>query len=155
MKAIKTFFNNLFKDNESILKNKTQSGASDCVILFVKADRGANVIKSIKEEAMLFPAIAEPLYAATHKLWIGNKANLQNSNICNVFNFSGEQSEFGPEYDSIAILINIDKALNADVSDSFQIHQFILSLCTSNNICDKISNRLPLTTIEQYELISV
>lgn len=139
--------------NRSVSKVKSKT---DKVMLFIKADRGSNVIDDIRREQRLSKHMTEALYEVTQKLWVGDKCSFdENLSLQNLFNVKGEKSEFGPEYDSIAILINLATPIFAQLSDSFERHEFIARICSSSNECDAISPRLPMHRIEDIELIDM
>lgn len=120
----------------------------DCAIIFIKADRGEAVVKDIKEKGHLTPQISEQLYSVAQKIWVGREAYYSKSNLSNLFNYSGSRSEFGPEYDSIAVLLKLGRITSVNVSDSFNIHELISNLCERKCECLNISNRLPLSNLE-------
>lgn len=125
------------------------------VILFLKADRGKDAIEAIRQEGKLNSQLAESIYENTQHIWVGSSSSMSRVGILSIFGAKGKTSEFGPEYDSVAILIVSDKSIKADFTDSFKIHEFINRLCEINCKCKQISERLPLDVIQTYKLIDV
>lgn len=141
-----------FTDSNNHLISNDSQGLKrniDCAIIFIKADRGEAIVKNIKECGCLLPDIAEQLYSVAQKLWVGRESYYNQSGLLHLFSYSGCKSEFGPEYDSIAILINLGGVKSVDVSDSFNRHEFLSNICENKCKCMKISNRLPLSKLDR------
>lgn len=138
------------ESNNHLIQTDTQGLKRnvDCAIIFIKADRGEAIVKNIKESGCLLPEIAEQLYSVAQKLWVGRESYYNQSGLLHLFSYSGSKSEFGPEYDSIAILINLGGVKSVDVSDSFNRHEFFSNICENKCKCMKISNRLPLSKLD-------
>lgn len=128
---------------------------SEVAILFVKANRGCDLVNDLKNSMQLSSDIAENLYEVTQKIWVGTRQNLNKSKILDLFNKVGCVSSIGPEYDSYAVQIKLNHPCSDKLSDSFYRHQFIKSICESNSICEKISERLPLTELQKFNLIDM
>ena len=128
---------------------------SEVAILFVKANRGSDLVNDLKNSMHLSSDIAEELYEATQKIWVGTRRNLNGSGILDLFNITGCVSSIGPEYDSYAVMIKMTHPTSEKLSDSFYRHQFIKNICESNSICEKISQRLPLTELQRFNLIDM
>lgn len=146
---------NLGKETKVISASHKPQTKSEVAILFVKANRGCDLVNDIKNSMQLSSDIAENLYEATQKIWVGTRQNLNKSNILDLFNKAGSVSSIGPEYDSYAVLIKLNHPTSDKLSDSFYRHQFIKSICESNSICEKISERLPLTELQKFNLIDM
>ncbi len=143
------------ESNNHLIQTDTQGlkRNADCAIIFIKADRGEGIFKNIKESGCLLPEIAEQLYSVAQKLWVGRESYYNQSGLIHLFSYSGSKSEFGPEYDSIAILINLGGVKSVDVSDSFNRHEFFSNICENKCKCVKISNRLPLSKLDGLSIL--
>ena len=133
----------------------SKTGNISQVIIFLKADRGKDVIESVRQEGKLTSYLAESIYENTQHIWVGSSKSITQDGISTIFDVKGKTSEFGPEYDSVAILIAPENTVKADLTDSFKIHEFINKLCEMNCRCEQISERLPLDVIQSYKLIDV
>lgn len=144
--------NDKFASNRRISNHPSKI---EIAILFIKADRGFSVINNLKSFMHVSPNLAEKMYDSTLKLWIGTKESYDNSDIKNVFHEVGTQSDIGPEYDTIAVLIKLNSPISYTLNDSFQRHEFINYICNNNCECEKFSERLPLAIINKYKLLDV
>lgn len=145
---------NLSENTTSPMTSSKAEGISH-VILFLKADRGKDVTESVRQAGKLDSHLAESLYENTQYIWVGASNSINRDGILSIFGNKGKISEFGPEYDSVAILVVLDKPIKADLTDSFKIHEFINRLCGMNCKCERISDRLPLDAIQSYKLIDI
>jgi len=128
----------------------------DRVILFVKADRGNMIIDDIRRGNHLSEQMSENLYEVTQKMWVGDSESFErNKDLQNLFNAKGEKSEFGPEYDSVAVMVELAKPVQMRLSDSFERHEFIKFICKSKALCIAMSQRLPLNQIENIKAIDI
>lgn len=139
--------------NNSNITNR--NSRIEVAILFIKADRGFSVIEAIKQDRTLNSNLAESLYENTQKLWVGSQLQLAQNGMSSIFDLGEVRSDFGPEYDSIAISVKLSHPINVVLTDSFSIHDFINNLCEENCVCDCISQRLPLNAIQKYNLINI
>lgn len=144
--------NDKFDSNRRISNHPSKI---EIAILFIKADRGLSVINNLKSSMHVSPNLAEKMYDSTLKLWIGTKESYDNSDINRIFFEVGTQSNIGPEYDTIAVLIKLNSPVSCALNDSFQRHEFINYLCNNNCTCEKLSERLPLDVINKYKLLDV
>lgn len=144
--------NDKFASNRSISNHPSRI---EIAILFIKADRGLSVINNLKSFMHVSPNLAEKMYDSTLKLWIGTKESYDNSDINRIFLEVGTQSNIGPEYDTIAVLIKLNSPVSCALNDSFQRHEFINYICNNNFKCEKFSERLPLDIINKYKLLDV
>ena len=141
------------------LSNRSGSKAQpqiDKIVLFIKADRGNMILDDIRRDYHLSEHMSENLYEVTQKMWVGDRESFErNTDLQNLFNAKGKKSEFGPEYDSVAVMVTLATPIHMRLSDSFECHEFIKIICKSNALCQAISQRLPLNQIEYIKAIEM
>lgn len=114
------------------------------LVLLVKADRGAQLLKELKECGTLYPEVAETLYINTMKMWFGTESKYTISRLYMEFERDEVLNSYVKENDCVAVECKLSKKYLGceDGADSYSRNSFFHSICNDYAPCVRFSKRL-------------